>query len=54
MVGDSWERDVEGAQAVGIHPVWISRGRSARRPDPAVTAVESVGEIIGALVAPDG
>jgi HAD superfamily hydrolase (TIGR01549 family) len=54
MVGDSWERDVEGAQAVGIHPVWISGGRSAPGADPTVTLVESVGEIIEALAEPAG
>lgn len=54
MVGDSWERDVAGAQAVGIRPVWISGGRPAPEADPAVTVVESIGEIIGALVAPAG
>src|SRR6185503_18463800 len=24
-VGDSWLRDVEGAHAAGVHPIWIRR-----------------------------
>ena len=34
MVGDSFARDVAGAQAVGIRAAWIADGRS--RPDPTV------------------
>jgi HAD superfamily hydrolase (TIGR01549 family) len=49
MVGDSWERDVEGALAAGIHPVWISRDRPVPGTNPAVTVVASVGEITEAL-----
>ncbi len=29
MVGDSWERDVDGALAGGMRAVWISHGRQA-------------------------
>ncbi len=37
MVGDSWERDVTGALAVGMHAVWISNGRPSPRSDARVS-----------------
>jgi HAD superfamily hydrolase (TIGR01549 family) len=40
MVGDSWERDVAGALASGIRPVWISHGRPAPSPDARVSVVD--------------
>lgn len=39
MVGDSWERDVAGALASGIRPVWISHGRPTPDPDARVLVV---------------
>ena len=29
MVGDSWERDIEGALGAGLSAIWISHGREA-------------------------
>jgi putative hydrolase of the HAD superfamily len=37
MVGDSWERDVTGALAVGMRAVWISNGRPTPRSDTRVS-----------------
>lgn len=39
MVGDSWERDVAGALASGIRPVWISHGRPTPNADAGVSVV---------------
>jgi putative hydrolase of the HAD superfamily len=39
MVGDSWERDVTGALASGVRPIWISHGRPVPDPDPRVSVV---------------
>ncbi|MGA2835100.1 MAG: HAD family hydrolase [Acidimicrobiales bacterium] len=49
MVGDSWERDVEGALGVGMSVVWIAAGRSAPRGHPRVTVVETVNDLPGLL-----
>jgi HAD superfamily hydrolase (TIGR01549 family) len=40
MIGDSWERDVEGALASGLRAVWISHGRPVPRADGRVTVAE--------------
>ena len=45
MVGDSWERDVEGAVAAGLSAVWISHGRETPRSDPAVRVAESAADV---------
>lgn len=37
MVGDSWERDVEGALDAGMRAVWISHGRPAPSSDARVS-----------------
>ena len=37
MVGDSWERDVQGALAAGMRAVWISGGRPAPERDARVS-----------------
>lgn len=49
MVGDSWERDVEGALAIGMTAVWIADGRTAPAEDPRVTVVDSVRELAAVL-----
>ena len=48
MIGDSWERDVEGALNMGLDAVWISSDTSRLR-DPRVAAIESVGDVKSAL-----
>jgi HAD superfamily hydrolase (TIGR01549 family) len=45
MVGDSWERDVEGALGAGLGAVWISHGREPPRDDPRVTIVAGPGDV---------
>jgi len=37
MVGDSWQRDVEGALGAGMRAVWISHGHPAPASDPRVS-----------------
>lgn len=53
MVGDSWERDVRGALAAGITPVWVGGSRPAPEADLPVTVVRSVGELPLALAGAD-
>ncbi len=45
MVGDSWERDIEGALGAGLRAVWISHGREPPREDPRVTVSTGAGEV---------
>ncbi len=42
MVGDSWPRDIEGAIAIGMQAVWISRGRPRPPSRPDVRIVEEL------------
>ena len=49
MVGDSWERDVEGALAAGMTAVWIADGRTPPAEYPGVTVVDSVRDLPAAL-----
>lgn len=42
MVGDSRERDVEGALAAGIRPIWVAGGRPAPEPERRVAAIPSI------------
>jgi len=49
MVGDSWERDVEGGLAAGMTAVWIAAGRTPPAEDPRVTVVDSVRDLADAL-----
>ena len=45
MVGDSWERDIEGALGAGMTAVWIADGRRPPELDPRVTVIDSVREL---------
>lgn len=45
MVGDSWERDVEGAVAAGLGAIWISHGRDAPRSHPGVRVAQGAGDV---------
>ncbi len=49
MVGDSWERDVVGALAIGMTAYWIADGRPAPGADLRVTVVDSVRDLDGLL-----
>ena len=40
MVGDSWERDIEGALEAGLSAIWISHGRDAPREHPRIRVAE--------------
>jgi putative hydrolase of the HAD superfamily len=53
MIGDSWERDVEGALAAGLRAVWISHDRPLPRADGRVTVATGPGDVrIGSPVQP--
>jgi putative hydrolase of the HAD superfamily len=45
MVGDSWERDIEGALSAGLRAVWISHGRDAPRHDPGIAVAAGPGQV---------
>ena len=49
MVGDSWERDIEGGLAAGMSVVWIADGRTPPAEHPRLTVVDSVVELAGVL-----
>jgi putative hydrolase of the HAD superfamily len=57
MVGDSWERDVVGATALGIRAVWLNR-YAAPCPDPAlateVRSLEPAAELVPLLLGVSG
>jgi len=46
MVGDSWERDIEGALEAGLRAVWLSHGRPAPKSDARVATARSAGEVV--------
>jgi putative hydrolase of the HAD superfamily len=50
MIGDSWERDVLGALAVGMPAVWVAAGRPPPEERADVTVVESVAELPGTVL----
>ena len=45
MVGDSWERDIEGAGRGGLPLVWIASGRPVPARQEGVTVIETIGEL---------
>lgn len=49
MIGDSWNRDVEGAESVGMRSIWISNGRTVRRQVQGLSVVTTTPEA-GALL----
>jgi HAD superfamily hydrolase (TIGR01509 family) len=50
MVGDSWNRDVEGARDLGMAAVWLSFGRPEPRPDwDGVTVVPESERLVSIL-----
>jgi HAD superfamily hydrolase (TIGR01549 family) len=42
MVGDNWERDVQGALSAGMKAVWVSHGRTPPVQDSRVTVVDEL------------
>ncbi len=50
MIGDSWNRDVEGATSAGLRSIWISNGRTPQRhvgSVSVVTATPQAGALLG-------
>jgi putative hydrolase of the HAD superfamily len=45
MVGDSWERDIEGALGAGLSAIWISHGDEPPREDPRVRVAAEAGDV---------
>ncbi|MCD0177426.1 HAD family hydrolase, partial [Deinococcus sp. 14RED07] len=48
MVGDSWEKDVQGARAAGLRAVWVSRD-GLPAPEPGVPVVSRLADLPAAL-----
>jgi len=47
MVGDSWDRDVEGGLRAGMQPVWLARSGGAHRPGvPVVTGLDEIPRLV--------
>ncbi|HUR50265.1 MAG TPA: HAD family hydrolase [Acidimicrobiales bacterium] len=49
MIGDSWVRDIEGAESVGMRSIWVGSGRTVRRQVEGMSVVTSTAEA-GALL----
>jgi HAD superfamily hydrolase (TIGR01549 family) len=49
MIGDSWERDVEGSLAAGVRPIWLSHGRVPAAADPRVTVASDLSGVTATL-----
>lgn len=49
MVGDSWQRDVEGALCAGVRPIWVAGGRPLPESNPNVRIIPSIGVLLAAL-----
>lgn len=48
MVGDSWEKDVQGARNAGLGAVWVNRS-GVPAPDPTVPQVARLADLPAAL-----
>ncbi len=53
MVGDNWDRDVHGALASAVAPIWIAGDRPSPEPDLGVPAARSIGVALGIIEARD-
>lgn len=51
MVGDSWEKDVQGARRAGLRAVWVNR-EGTTGPDPAVPVASRLADLPAALGVP--
>lgn len=45
MVGDSWNRDIEGALGARMRAVWVSNGREAPAASPSVPSIASIAKL---------
>lgn len=51
MVGDSWERDIKGALAARVRPVWVAGNRPVPEQEASVLVIPSLAALTDALVA---
>jgi putative hydrolase of the HAD superfamily len=49
MVGDSWERDIDGAHGCGLQAVWIAWGRPTPAHLPGVRVTQTIEEVADLL-----
>ena len=49
MIGDSLERDIEGARAAGLHAVWLNRSRRTPAGPPPRVEIDTLDELPEAL-----
>ncbi len=56
MIGDSLERDIAGAQAIGMRGVWLNRTNKAQdpevQPDATITTLRDLPQVLGQLDRP--
>ncbi len=45
MVGDNWDRDIEGALSAGLSAVWISHGREPPRAETRVSVAVGLSDV---------
>jgi putative hydrolase of the HAD superfamily len=51
MIGDSWERDIQGALGAGLHAVWINpRGVAPPTPGPGVSIIADLRDLPAVVV----
>jgi putative hydrolase of the HAD superfamily len=50
FVGDSWERDVRGAAAAGMRPIWFGASSPPPRPPPSCAVARDWQAVLGILL----
>ena len=45
MVGDNIDRDIAGAHALGLHPVWLDRANAAKAPTVPHLRIDSLADL---------
>lgn len=47
FIGDDWARDIEGAWASGMQPIWLTRSRASSAPQTvAIPSIQSLTELV--------
>jgi putative hydrolase of the HAD superfamily len=44
-IGDSYDEDFQGAEAAGVHGIWLHRHRDSEAANPSITAISSLMEL---------
>ncbi len=46
MIGDSYERDIEGAMEVGLEAIWVNRIAEDHKVDERVSVIKELAELL--------